>query len=193
MAQIFGHFSEQLPACEEYLMIVLSPSSAPLQERWSNNSLSADFMGDYFATFFPRSEETAANSPSNVKVKGIVSFIANELLENAMKFHNCASGHPISLTLQLHKDSLVFLATNSIDVHAVTHFQTFITELLAGNPSDLIIHRLEKNFENENNTDSGLGLLTMMSDYLANIGWKFETIQEDPEIITVTTMVSLML
>ncbi|MGC8711268.1 MAG: hypothetical protein ACP5RH_02650 [Leptodesmis sp.] len=40
---------------------------------------------------------------------------------------------------------------------------------------------------------SGLGLLTMMTDYLAKLGWKFETINTDPQIILVTTMVQLMI
>ncbi|NJP09280.1 MAG: ATP-binding protein [Leptolyngbyaceae cyanobacterium RU_5_1] len=191
MAQIFGNFSDQLSVSQEYLTIVLSPSSAPLQQRWHNNGLSADFMADYFATFFPRSEESVSNNNSKVKIKSIVSFIANELLENSMKFSDYATGYPISITLQLHEDGLVFLATNSLNVHAVHHFQSLIQEITAGDPRELMIHRLEKNFEEQNNDTSGLGLLTMMSDYLARIGWKFETIQKDPEIVTVTTMVSL--
>jgi hypothetical protein len=45
--------------------------------------------------------------------------------------------------------------------------------------------------EDESESESGLGLLTMMNDYLAKLGWKFETVQQDPEVIAVTTMVRL--
>ena len=31
----------------------------------------------------------------------------------------------------------------------------------------------------------------MMSDYMARLGWKFETVQKDPEVVAVTTMVQL--
>ncbi|SRR5579883_2972268 len=193
MAQILGEFSDHLPVSQEYLTIVLSPSSAPLQQRWHNNGLSADFMADYFAAFFPRSQDTVSQINSKVEVKSAVSFIANELLENAMKFNDSTTNYPISITLQLHQDSLVFLATNSLKAQTVDHFQAFIQEIIAGDPGDLLVRQLEKNAEDDNQIGSGLGLLTMMSDYLAKVGWKFETVQEDPEIVIVTTMVYLMM
>ena len=193
MDQILGSFSNHLPVSKEYLTIVLSPSSAPLQQRWHNNGLSADFMADYFAAFFPRSQDKVASCNSKVEVKSAVSFIANELLENAMKFSDSSTEYPISITLQLHSDSLVFLSTNSVKADTVSQFQAFIQEIMADDPSDLLVRQLEKNAEEDENMGSGLGLLTMMSDYLAKIGWKFETVQEDPEIITVTTMVYLMM
>jgi hypothetical protein len=193
MAQILGDFSEHLPISKEYLTIVFSPGSASLQQRWHNNGLSADFMADYFATFFPRSQDTVSKINSKVEVKSAVSFIANELLENAMKFNDSTTEYPISITLQLHQDSLVFLATNSLKAQTVDRFQAFIKEVMAADPGDLLIRQLEKNEEDDNHNNSGLGILTMMSDYLAKVGWKFETVQEDPEIITVTTMVYLMM
>ncbi|MDX2243407.1 MAG: DUF6272 family protein [Leptolyngbyaceae cyanobacterium bins.302] len=193
MAQILGDFSEHLPVSQQYMTIVLSPSSAPLKERWYNNGLSADFMADYFATFFPRHEDTVSKINSKVEVKSAVSFIANELLENAMKFNDPVAEYPISITLQLHKDCLVFLATNSIKAEAVEQFQAFIQELIAGDPCELLIRQLEKNAEDDEQSGSGLGLLTMMSDYLAKVGWKFETVESDSEIFIVTTMVYLML
>jgi hypothetical protein len=38
-----------------------------------------------------------------------------------------------------------------------------------------------------------LGILTMMNDYQAKLGWKFETIQNESEAIAVTIMVQLTL
>jgi hypothetical protein len=54
----------------------------------------------------------------------------------------------------------------------------------------LYIRQLEKNATDEYE-ESGLGLLTMMNDYLAKIGWKFATVTGEPEVITVTTMLQL--
>jgi hypothetical protein len=193
MIEILGDFNDHLPMSREYLTIVLSPSSAPLQQRWHNNGLSADFMADYFAAFFPRNQDTVSKINSKVEVKSAVSFIANELLENAMKFNDCKAEYPISITLQLHADSLIFVAKNSLPVESVEGFQAFIQEMLAVDPAELLVRQLEKNAEEDNLTSSGLGLLTMLSDYLAKVGWKFETVQENPTITAVTTMVYLMM
>ena len=185
MTKIFGDFIEDLPESQEYLAIVFSPSSISLKQRWRTNGLSADFMADYFTTFFPSSD-------TQEEVKSVVSFIANELLENAMMFNDDTAERPIRITLQLHEERLVFLATNSINPQAVGKFQALIQELVTCDPGELYIRQLEKNAEDETRTGSGLGLLTMMNDYLAKLGWKFETVQKDPEVITVSTMVQLI-
>lgn len=193
MRKIFGHFIDELPDSQEYLAIVFSPSSVPRRQRWRTNGLSADFMADYFTTFFPRSEVANTLIDTKAEVNSVVSFIANELLENAMKFNDETTEYPISLTLQLHEDRLVFVATNSVNPQAVGKFQAIVQELATCDPGELLFHQLEKNAEDETHTSSGLGLLTMMNDYLASLGWKFETVHKDPEVITVTTMVQLMI
>lgn len=186
MIQKFGDFIDEIPDKQEYLMIAFSPSSISIKERWRNNGLSADFMADYFITFFPSSDTQA-------EVKSAVSFIANELLENAMKYYDETVEHPISLMLQLLKDRLVFLATNSINPQAVEKFQAYIQELAISDPGELYIRQLEKNAEDETHTASKLGLLTIMNDYLVKMGWKFETVQKNSQVITVSTMVQLIL
>lgn len=191
MTQIFGDFRDDLSVGQEGLTIVFSPTSIPLRQRWRNNGLSADFMADYFATFFPGTEEPTNQANTQAEVKSAVSFIANELLENAMKFNDETAPHPISIKLQMHSDRLVFLATNSINPQALAKLQAFIEELTTSDPNELYISQLEKNAEQESEGNSGLGLLTMINDYLAQIGWKFETVQQDPEAMAVTTMVQL--
>ena len=185
MTQKFGDFIDEMPDRQEYLIIAFSPSSISLQERWRNNGLSADFMADYFITFFPSIDTKA-------EVKSAVSFIANELLENAMKYNDETVEHPISITLELHQDKLVFLATNSINSQAIGKFQAYIQELITCDPGELYIRQLEKNAKDQTHTASRLGLLTMMNDYLVKIGWKFETVQSNLQVITVSTMVQLI-
>ncbi|MCU0544379.1 MAG: ATP-binding protein [Oscillatoriaceae cyanobacterium Prado104] len=190
MIQIFGDFIE-LPTSQEYLIIGFSPSSIPLQQRWRNNGLSADFLADYLTTFFPGNEDEPSTINRQAEIKSAVSYIANELLENAMKFNDKTSQYPIDIKLQLQSDGLIFSVANSISPLAVGEFQAYIQELLVGDPSELYIQQLEKNAADENSTTSGLGLLTVLSDYAAKMGWKFETVQQEPEIIAVTTMVQL--
>lgn len=202
MTQIFGDFIEDLPDSQEYLIIGFSPSAVPLQQRWRNNGLSADFLAEYLATFFRGSEndflpESSNNSGSiidkQIEIKSAVSFIANELIENAMKFNEQASQHPISVGLYLHSDRLVLLTTNSIHFQKAEHFQELIEELTSSDPADLYIRQLEQKTGDETCNDSQLGFLTMLNDYMTKIGWKFEALQHNPEVIAVTTMVQLQI
>ncbi len=193
MNRILGNFRDELPVSQEGLTIVFSPTSLPLKQRWRNNGLSADFMADYFSTFFPGGENDSLEIGTQAELKSAVSFIANELLENAMKFNDETSPYPISIRLQMDKHVLLFLASNSINLQASEKFQSFITKLLNSNPSDLFIQHLEKSAAENDDNHSGLGLLTMVNDYCAKLGWKFETLPENPEVINVTTMVQLTL
>ena len=190
MIQTFGDFIEQ-SASPEYLIIGFSPSSIPLKQRWRNNGLSADFLADYLTSFFPGNEDDPSTIDRQAEIKSAVSYIANELLENAMKFNDETSEYPIDIKLQLESDGVIFSVANSIPPKAVGKFQAYIQQLLASEPSELYIQQLENNAANESCTGSGLGLLTMLSDYTAKIGWKFQTVQKDPELIAVTTMVQL--
>ncbi len=190
MMEIFGNY-EELPFTEEYLIIGFSPSSVPLKQRWRNNGLSADFLADYLITFFPSREEEPESIERQNEIKGAVSYIANELLENAMKFNDEKTDYPISIRLQLDTERMVFTITNSIPEENVSSFQSYIKELTTSDPGELYIHKLEKSADEKNATSSGLGLLTMILDYMAVLGWKFETVEGAEEIITVTTMVQL--
>lgn len=191
MIEIFGDFIEGLPLSPEYLIIGFSPSSVPLKQRWRNNGLSADFLGDYLTTFFPEDEEHPKTITRKAEIKSAVSYIANELLENAMKFNDHTSDYPISIRLQMENSKLVFAIANSIHPQEIKYFQEYIKQLTTEDPEELYIRQLEQQALDETNTSSRLGYLTMMNDYMAKIGWKFETVQKDPEVITVTTMVQL--
>ncbi|MGQ4648890.1 DUF6272 family protein [Lyngbya aestuarii] len=202
MTQIFGDFIEDLPDSQEYLIIGFSPSAVPLQQRWRNNGLSADFLAEYLATFFRGSENDSLPESSNnsgsiidkqIEIKSAVSFIANELIENAMKFNEQASQHPISVGLYLHSDRLVLLTTNSIHFQKAKQFQELIEELTSSDPADLYIRQLEEKTGDETCNDSQLGFLTMLNDYMTKIGWKFEALQHNREVIAVTTMVQLQI
>ncbi len=190
MTQIFGDFIEiSANDSTEFLVIGFSPGSIPLQQRWRNNGLSANFMADYVTTFFPKSEEDPQTSSRQAEIKDAVSFIANELLENAMKFSNSHINYPIQIKLKLTQEKLLFFVTNSIENQNIEFFKNYIQDLLNSDPQEMYIHQIEQNIENE--TSSRLGYLTMMNDYFATLGWKFETVQTNPDVIAVTTVVQI--
>jgi hypothetical protein len=172
MNQTYGVYHDIENTCQEYLNLVFSPSSLPIEQRWRNNDLSADFLANYFSTFFPVRSGDPASAQRQAEIKSAISFIANELLENAMKYCDGRPDDAISLQLQLHSDSVLFVSSNGLDAAQAERFQASIQELLASDPGDLYVQRLETSAEQDN--VSGLGFLTMLNDYAAELGWKFE-------------------
>ena len=196
MAQIFGDFIDQLPPEHDYLDIGFSASSRPIKQRWRNNRLSAHFVADYLSTFIPVDDEDPGSDRRKDECKSAVSYIANELLENAMKFHSQFAKYPVKFGihfLEEEETKVILLARNTITPESMVKFQNFIQELMTVDPNDFYIYQLERSAEEGDQETSGLGLLTMVNDYSARLGWKFETLQTDPEIIAVTTMVQIVL
>jgi hypothetical protein len=186
MTRIFGNFIERKDERFEYLKIGFSPTSIPIQQRWRNNGLSADFLADYLTTFFPGDDSAAA--ARHAEIKGAVSYVANELLENAMKFSYAPSQHAVSIELYLEADAISLYVMNSIDPHAVESFQSFLQRLLTEDTNDLYVELLTRNAEDSGADQSGLGYLTMLNDYGATLAWQFEPSLQAPDVFTVTTM-----
>jgi hypothetical protein len=190
---IMGDFRQNLPPSKEYLLLSFSPSSIPLQQRWRNNCLSADFLADYLSTFFLGDDDRQPDTVKQAEVKSAVSYIANELLENGMKYCVKTASLPISIQIHLTPDVIILQLTNSITVKQTKRFQQQINKLLTGNPSEMYLAQLEQNALEENHKLSNLGLLTMLNDYDARIGWHFEPSIEPTAAISVTTMVQLLI
>lgn len=190
MVKNFGHFTE-MSSTQEYLIISFSSATLSIQDRWRNNSLSADFLANYWGTFFPAHPNETKHH--RVEVQDTVSYTANELLENAIKFSYEPAKIPIRIGIYLSTHILRFYVSNSVDPESVAQFQAYIQELLTEDPGDLYIRQLERNASDEDNTESHLGFLTLLNDYDARLGWKFETVQDDVgrDQTVVTTMVEM--
>ncbi len=193
MSTIFGDFLHVLPPSQEYLILSFSPGSISLQKRWRNNCLSADFLADYLSTFFLDTDNCESELKKQIQIKSAVSYIANELLENAMKYSNKSSRLPISIQIHLNYERIIFQTTNSLEQQNLNNFQAYIKKMLDSDADELYLNVLEKNALDENNENSGLGFLTMINDYNAKLGWKFETFSQKFEEIGVTTMVQLQI
>jgi hypothetical protein len=193
VAQTFGDFPEDFFVGEEYLTLSFSPYSSARQRRWGNYGLSADFLGDYFAAFFPG--DAVCNSPINRRdaVKAAVSYIANELLENAVKYSDAAANLPISISLYLYEQQIVFHAVNYANPEEVDRYQAFIQTLLNSNVDELYLRQLEKTAIGDG--QSNIGILTMINDYAACFSWKFQPLTsrspDQPNAIQVSVLVRL--
>jgi hypothetical protein len=187
--EIYGEFLQNLQSAanNEYLVVGFSSSSAPFQKRWRNNSLSANFLSDYLSNFLSLGSSNN-NSTKDEELKSAVNYIANELLENAMKYGSTSSG---STTIQLlfSEKKIVFITSNKIEKGDVDRFKEYILLLLESDPQELYLQQLEKSHEN----GAGLGLVSLLNDYPIRIGWKFEQENENSqyEQTILTTMVQL--
>jgi hypothetical protein len=154
--------------------------------RWSQCSATADFFAEYFAAVDAcrRDDDEAARS----EFIGTVSYIVNELVENAVKF---SVGETVEVTVVVRDDELVALVTNQILAATVEALIDKFRELVSGDPQEMLFARVEANAENPESGASGLGFLTMMSDYGAKLGWRFDAAPDNPYNVLLKTMARL--
>lgn len=180
----FGDFTLEQSSAEECLSLSFSPSARPLRERWRNNGLSANFVSDYMTTFLP------SGHSEREEIKTAVSYIANELLENAMKFCDHSANKAVTLHLDLEKDRIIFTLMNRISAEQKQNLKAFLNDFCGMDPMDYFVTQMEKNAEEETES-SGVGFATMIIDYNAQVGWAI-TDGTGPEI-DLTTRVYLPL
>jgi len=190
---IIGNYTHPSNGQGEYLILAFSPLSSPLRDRWRNNGLSADFLGDYVITFLPKERNVPPFEARQNEIKHAVTYVANELLENAMKYHEHQVDIPISIHMELNSEQISVSASNGVSAAQAEHYRAFIANVLQGDPGDLLIKQLEEGAKANRPNDSCLGLLTMMNDYGAQLGWRFESHPVLPGVLTVTTRAVLAL
>ena len=98
--------------------------------------------------------------------------LVNELLENAIKFRVPGT---ISVDCSLHQGNFELTVSNDTQAEVANRFQALIEEITSRDPGELLIERIEANAADENSSGSGLGLLTLMNDYGARLGWDFRS------------------
>ena len=192
VTEICGELIDKFPPEHDSLELTFTPSSRPIKQRWRNNRLSAHFVADYLSSFLPMDAEDASSKKRIKQSKGVVSYVANELLENAIKVNKDDTNYKVRFGIHFicgTEVTAVIFASNTVNSERANKFKEFIKEILASDPNELYLQQLEKNAESESDT-SGLGLLTMINDYSAKIGWKFEP-RPESDTIAVTTVVQI--
>lgn len=192
-SQTFGCIRDRSTARGEYLKLAFSPLNVPLRSRWRNNGLSADFLGDYVLTFLPTEPGLKSDSAKQNEIKHAVIYIANELLENAMKYHQHSQATPIDIHMELTSDFIAVRATNAVSRDQAHRYQRFIDSLLQEEADELLVRQLERNASAPADASSCLGLLTMVTDYGVELGWEFEHGSSEQESTVVTTSAVLAL
>ena len=185
--KLFGEFVEPDDMLE-YIKVNFLLNPMVRQLRWQNGGLSTRFLLEYWETFFPLHNRVSLNEKTGIGYT--LRFIANELLENVLMHADANSPYPARFSLYLLPDSLRFYVSNSIQPDGLDPFQAFIQEILTADLDELYVRQVESTMK-ENKDRSGMGFLTLLSDYQAKLAWKFETIEQTPAVTIVTTMVQV--
>jgi hypothetical protein len=188
MDRIFGNYIEVEHTPKEYLEIQISMSSASKRFDWQKNSICAEFVANYMSRLVFNDNEDG--SLPHRGMADAINYIANELFENSTKFNEPASNKVLSFQANRVDRALRFYIRNSIDRNAVASFHKLIEKLLTEDPEQLYIERMERGAEGADQS-AGLGYLSMIVDYGAKVGWKFESAQARPDSIFVTTMIMI--
>jgi len=141
----------------------------PLDITWHHCATTSDFIADLFALRFQSSRNDYK------EVRHSVGYLVNELMENAVKFR--APGE-IMIEASMDSESFKVKISNVIDGNTASEFQSLLSEITIGDPGKLLIQRIEANAADPEATSSGLGLLTLMSDYSARLAWIFSPADE---------------
>jgi hypothetical protein len=125
-------------------------------------------------------------------LENAVRYIGNELLENAMKFQDEKTACAAKIFLSLYQEKIVFQIRNGCSVEQANNFQAFIEQkLLVGNPRQLYMEALRNSAKRGESAPSQVGLLSMICDYSAQLGWKFEPGDADSSSMVISTTVCL--
>jgi hypothetical protein len=186
MQHIYGDFDDLDGHLSRLLRITYHPERAGLQ--WNHCSLTADFLSHYYAVFFPRDGDRG-ELVDRGDMRHSISYLMNELVENAVKFR---AGGDVQICGGFHADDLVFLTMNQIDRPSEVRFRSLLEEITSGDPQQRLLARIEHNAMTHDSKASGLGLLTLMSDYQARLGWRFEAVGHEAGLSRLITMARLL-
>ncbi|KQT50256.1 ATP-binding protein [Devosia sp. BK] len=139
-------------------------ADGPLDLSWHHCTTTSDFLGEFFAL------QRRGNSTQFNETRHGIGYLANELLENAIKFRQPGN---IQVECSLEDARFEIKVTNLVAEDVATRFQLLLSELTSRDPGDLLIERIEANAAASSSSGSGLGLLTLMNDYGAELGWVF--------------------
>lgn len=181
MNQQFGDISRSNGSDAFAMRVVIS--DGPLGVSWQHASETCEFLGDVFALHHAK-----AGADYNEARHSIV-YLVNELLENAIKFRVPGA---IRVECSLAQGNFELTVSNDAAPETATRFQALIEEIVSRDPGELLIERIEANAADENSSGSGLGLLTLMNDYGARLGWDFST-SPSGAAVTLSTHAALTL
>ncbi|MDQ6433874.1 ATP-binding protein [Mesorhizobium sp. LHD-90] len=145
----------------------------PLDLKWHHCATTSDFIADIFALPF----QTSRNDYKEIRHN--IGYLVNELIENAVKFRQPGE---IMIEASMDQQNFKVKVSNVVNDQTATAFQALLSEITIGDPGDLLISRIEANAADPDASGSGLGLLTLMSDYGVRLAWIFSPVDVGDQV-----------
>ena len=145
--------------------------------RWAHSSATSDFLSRFLGGILTRSD--FAGDLKDVQYS--VGYLINELFENAVKFN---AGGVVKISIGLSNKEVVVSVDNLIEPTVSEKFQKLLAEITTGDPGELLIQKIEENAAG--GSGSGLGILSLMSDYGVRLGWTFQDAPGEPRVRVIT-------
>lgn len=155
-----------------------------IHDGWSRRWSYAGRLADYVAGYFRADLDSAAGAQAADAV-AFVTYAVNEMVENAVKF---GQGEEILLRARLDGGEMLVMVSSFAPAETARRYQAVVEEIAAGDPLMLLMERVERNAVEGPSAGSGLGLLSIMTDYGASLGWRF---QEQGAVVAISTMARL--
>lgn len=154
-----GSFLSSVKISISMVEINLYPSD--LVNYWSRCGLLADFGASFYAFCFPNNK-SAQNS---------LSFILNEIIENAVKY-SINKNNPIKICLYQLQDDLIFEVENDLSFEQASVFKGVIEHLQSISDIEAeYMAAIQNNMDKEK--VSGMGLLTILNDFNLDMAFDF--------------------
>ena len=115
-------------------------------------------------------------------------------LETHLGMRSCPMNWPIFdgyRFVGVYERSLVFEVSNWISTAAANALRPRLRELIEGDAQEMLLQRVEENAANPEAGVSGLGFLTMITDYDAQLGWRLRAPEGEGERLQFHTMARL--
>ena len=161
----------------------LTLTDGPLQLGWKHSGATSDFIAEVMAMPYTSKKEYY------IVVHHSIGYLTNELIENAVKFRLPSA---IEIEACLAETEFLLRVRNPITTETSVVFQRKLDKILDSDPGDLLIQQIEANALSDSG-DSGLGLLTLLSDYGAKLSWEFSESDMDSVMLTATAAVAVPL
>ena len=157
-----------------------------IHQGWSRRWSYAGRLADYVAGYF-RTELAATAGDQAADAAAFLTYAVNEMVENAVKF---GQGEEIQLRAGLMDKQLLVCVSSRAEAASALRYQQVVEEIAAGDPLMLLMERVERNALEGPSAGSGLGLLSIMTDYGASLGWRF---QQQEAAVAISTMARLQI
>jgi hypothetical protein len=159
----------------------LTLSDGPLDLQWKHSAMTADLIATMLA--LPYADRRTVHS----QLRHSIDYLANELIENAVKFRQPGE---IRIDVGITQDDFLMRVTHVVDRDSASRFQQLLGQITGRDAGELLLEQIESNAATDSD-GSGLGLLTLLSDYEARMGWSFEDRGDRGVVLTTTAAVAL--